>query len=314
MAGRAGRSSKGRRALLLGAVSAWLGESAWAQDGVWLAQSDTNAANEEAAAAVRDVLGERAAVSTALWAALQGAQPRLIVTLGVAALRGMLQRRAREPGLANVPLLAGLVPRQAVEAEVPAGTRLFAAVVLDQPTERYGELVRAALPARRQIGVLLDDPARRSAQVLQRWAAVAGRQLITQVVQEGDVAEALRRVLNQADVLLALPDVGVYRADALQNIIVGAYRRRVPVVSYAVAHARAGAVLALAALPAQAGAQVGEVARLMLSGRAPAPLTLARDFTVVVNEGVARSLDLVLPTPEEIAAAVRTAERQEGRA
>ncbi|WP_334154993.1 hypothetical protein [Tepidimonas sp.] len=93
----------------------------------------------------------------------------------------------------------------------------------------------------------------------------------------------------------------------------GGRRRRVPVVSYAPAHVRAGAVLALAVTPAQAGRQIAESARAALQGRALPALALARDFAVAVNEPVARSLELVLPTAATLEAALRQADRQEGR-
>lgn len=310
---------QGRRRLLLaaalaGVVARPLGASA---PPVWLAQSDTGVANEEAAAAVREVLAPLAPVHAAGWASVGGGavagSPRVVVTLGVAALRGMLGRRAREPALAGVPIVAGLVPRQAVEAEVPLGARLIGAVVLDQPPERYGDLVRLAMPQRRRIGLLVGGPAAGTVESLQRWALGAGRELQVESVRDDGLAPALRRVLESAEVLLAVPDPAIFTPETLQNILIASYRRRVPVVSYAPAHVRAGAVLALAATPAQAGRQIGDAARAVLLGRTPPVLALARDFTVTVNEPVARSLELALPGAGALEAALRQSDRQEGR-
>ncbi|OBS30405.1 hypothetical protein A9O67_05050 [Tepidimonas fonticaldi] len=310
-----------RRRLLLGAaLLGVVGRGVASSPRVWLVPSDTGSANEEAATAVREGLAAMAAVEQTGWeagvVAGSGADrdaPRVIVTLGTAALRGMMARRAREPALAAVPLVAGLVPRHAIEAEVPSGSRQVAVIALDQPVERYGELVRQAMPQRRRLGLLVGTPVAGSVEALQRWAARAGRDLQIEPVRSEGLAPALRRVLETADVLLAVPDPAIFTPEALQNILIASYRRRVPVVSYAPAHVRAGAVLALAVTPAQAGRQIAEAARAALQGRALPALALARDFAVAVNEPVARSLELVLPTAAALEAALRQADRQEGR-
>ncbi|TSE29365.1 ABC transporter substrate binding protein [Tepidimonas thermarum] len=308
-----------RRALLLAACAGWAPVPARAAaSAVWVAQSDTGAANEEAAGALREVLAPVAEVHVGLWphvgAGAGDVPPRLVIALGVAALRGALARRGRDAPLERVPILAGLVPSHAVQTEVPPGTPLVGALVLEQPAARYGELIRLAMPQRRRIGVLVGQPPAGWLEALRRWAVRADRQLVLETVGEDGLVPALRRVLESADVLLATPDPMVYTPASLQNILIASYRRRVPVVSYAPAHARAGAVLALAVTPAQAGRQMGEVARAALRGQALPALVAARDFQVMVNDAVARSLDIALPTAAELEATLRQRSGLEGRA
>lgn len=310
-----------RRRFLLGASlfgAAGRGAASWPR--VWMVLSDAGSAYEEAAAAVREGLVATALVELTEWEASAATglgsglgAPQLIVTLGVVALRKVMAWRARDPALAAFPLVAGLVPRHAIQAEIPPDSRNVLVVALDQPVERYGELVRLAMPQRRRLGLLVGTPVAGSVEALQRWAARAGRELQIEPVRSDGLAAALRRTLEAVDVLLAIPDPAVFTPEALQNILIASYRRRVPMVSYAPAHVRAGAALALAATPAQAGRQIAEAARSALGGRALPALALARDFAVVVNEPVARSLELALPPAAALEATLRQADRQEGR-
>jgi len=120
---------------------------------------------------------------------------------------------------------------------------------------------------------------------------------------------ALRTLLGEAEVLLALPDNQVFNAGTLQNILITTYRQRVPMVAFSAGYAKAGAALALHVSPAQAASQTAGVVRAFVAGRALPPPQLATEFSVAANERVARSLGVVIDDPSALGEALK---RQEG--
>lgn len=303
-------------ALLLGPMEAF-----GASNVVWVALAERGGIHEDAAAALRDALrsgsgGQNLDVKIALWRDLQlgqGPAPAMVVTMGSGAYRGMVERASREPALAALPLVATLLPRSSFDAIAPAPNARATAVLLDQPVARYAELLRRAMPDYRRVGVVFGPTTLPLRQPLAEALASRGFQLVDAIVPAGASADAvfpaLSSVLQSCDVLLALPDALVVNAASLQNMLIAAYRQRIPMVSYSAAHVRAGATLALHTTPAQSAAQTVTVLRRMLAGRQLPPVQLADTFEVVANEQVARSLGLALPDISALEAAMR---RQEG--
>lgn len=285
----------------------------------WVVLTAPDGAYAEAAAVLRDEWAAAARSSELLIApagelpAPASPAPRLLVTLGAGALRQMLERQQTDAALGRVPLLAALLPRASYEsivgARAPAG---ISAVLLDQPVERHLELLRLALPERRKVGVLLGPDTLALRPALAGAAAARGMQLKAVALNPAaqDLYPALREVLDESEVLLILPDSQLLQAGPLQNMLIMAYRQRVPVAGYSVAQVRAGATLALYTSPAQAARQTAAAMQAFLAGRGLPPVRLAESFSVAVNPQVGRSLGLALDHAETLAAMLR---RQEGQ-
>ncbi len=275
-----------------------------AEPAVWVALSEPGGAYAEAAEAVRSELqrGGHVDILVRPWRELVGgspaATPRVIVTVGLGALRGMIEADAR------AALLAILVPRAAYAKLVETHGRARAAasaIWLDQPLARQFALLRLTLPARNRIGMLLGPDSRGLEPELTRAAAEHGLELVVGRVGAPDqLSGATQRVLEEADVLMALPDGQVYNGATIQNILMAAYRQRVPLIGFSPAYVRAGALLSLYSTPAQAGVQAAEVVRGVLGGRSLPPPQGPRAFVIGVNADVARSLGIAI---EEDAAA-----------
>jgi putative ABC transport system substrate-binding protein len=224
--------------------------------------------------------------------ALFGSQrPRAIVTLGSEALRQVLELDLR------LPVLAVLIPRTAYERIVrgAAARANVSALYLDQPVSRQLDLIRIAFPAVHKVGVLWGDDSIAQQAAVNTMALGRGLTLIDRTVGRGrTVAGELNDVLDGAEVFLAVPDPQVFNPNTLSNVLMSTYRSRVPLVGFSPAYVRAGATLSLHSLPTQAGARAAVMVRQFLtSGVLPAsqyPL----DFSIAVNERVARSLELSL--------------------
>jgi putative tryptophan/tyrosine transport system substrate-binding protein len=106
---------------------------------------------------------------------------------------------------------------------------------------------------------------------------------------------ALRPVLDDAGVLLAVADPEVYNGSTVSNILLATYRAQVPVVAFSPAYVKAGALLALYSTPGQIGTQAaGLVRQLQLGGAMGVTSQYPVEFSVAVNDHVARSLGFSL--------------------
>ena len=267
----------------------------------WIALSDSGGVYAEAAEGLRAEF-ERGQPGRVAWRIAHSAQfrqakpePQWVVAIGIAALRDMQELFADDP--TPPPLLAVLVPRLAFD-RIADPTRLRAglqsAVFLDQPPVRQMDLVRMAMPSLLSLGVLMGGESKFHVPALEKAARERGIHLIARQVAKDGLFPALQALLPDVDALLALPDPGVFNSQTAANILSAAYRRRIPLIGFSPAYARAGALVSLYSTPAQVGARGGEVLRQAFASRTLPPPQWPREFVVTVNQDVSRSLDLGL--------------------
>lgn len=297
---------------LLAATLVW---PAAAQAEIWVALGGEGGPYAEMAAVLRAEWRDRSVV-VGPWSAFAerpGPSPDLVVSVGTAAFDGMLTgMQERGPAWEAVPLLGTLLPQQAYRTAIERlhpGRRPVSAVVLDQPFERQLDLIRRALPSRRRVAVMTGPQTRPYLKVLEREAQARGLELVpaTDIAAPEDIFPALKQVLKQADVLLALPDTLVFNNANLRNILLTTYRARVPVVTFSPAYVKAGALLAVYSTPAQVAR---EVVRMLAHWRPGQPLpepSSPGEFAVVANPKVAASLGIGLDDAAQIAQDLRAA-------
>jgi len=116
------------------------------------------------------------------------------------------------------------------------------------------------------------------------------------VLDAGSGAD-INRLLNQiaqTDALLALPDNAVYNTENIRNILLSTYRHKQGVIGFSSDMVKAGALATTYSEIEDIDAQVAEIASAYVAGGELAPPQFPRYFRTIVNEGVARSLDLVV--------------------
>jgi putative tryptophan/tyrosine transport system substrate-binding protein len=238
--------------------------------------------------------------------------PRCVVTLGLRSLQLAVARAKDVPAWSQVPVLAALIPQAAYRSLVPQLPKGSSAVWLDQPVDRYMGLLRAAMPLRHRIGVLIGPGSQAQESKLEAAAAARGLQLVQSSISTPtqDIFPNLQFVLGACDVFLVLPDPVLYTANSLQNILIASYRQRVPLISYAAAHTSAGATLALHTPVESVAVQVMAALRTLVVQHALPVPEGPRDLAVSVNDQVARSLGLDLPAPAGLEAALRRSENR----
>ena len=220
--------------------------------------------------------------------------PSLLVAVGTGAANLLAAKDSR------IPLIATLLPASSFEQIVLATGRkpsaTFSAVFLSQPFSRQLDLIRLALPEARRVGVLWGPDSQTQAPALQAAIQARGLQLVAAVVGPGEPAyPALQKVLEDADLLLAVANPQLYNSASIQNILLSSYRSKVPFIGFSPSYVQAGAVFAVYSTPAMIGRQTAMMARSILQGRGlPALPQYPQEFNVSVNDQVARSLGLKL--------------------
>jgi ABC-type uncharacterized transport system substrate-binding protein len=285
-------------------LTLWLGllagACAHAAVKVVIVSSERTAAYQEAAQSLVSELersglehSEVLEVTVAEWAVAEPLAPRLFVALGTAAATVLANTQLQ------IPVLCTLLPRTSFEAVLANSGRKasarFSALYLDQPWSRQLDLIHLALPDARNIGVLWGSQSQSQAAALNLAARAQGMKLVEASVAGDDLFPGLKRVLEDVDVLLAVPDPNVYNSGSIQNILLTSFRLRVPLVAFSPAYVHAGALLAVHVTPKQLGLQAGAIASGVLQGKALSATPLySQEFSIAVNVPVARSLGLSL--------------------
>lgn len=218
---------------------------------------------------------------------------KVIVTLGSEALFRVLSREPR------APVVAALIPRAGFERVLKEQAKRppapVVALYLEQPFARQIELLRLSLPDAKKVGVLWGGESGLQAASVQAGLQARGLELVSGYVGgNNSLFSGLKAVLEDTDVLLAVPDPQVYSGSSISNVLLATYRARVPVVAFSPAYVRAGALLSLHSTPRQIGLQAAVMAKSLVQGGAPQGSQYPADFTVVLNDHVARSLGLTL--------------------
>lgn len=230
----------------------------------------------------------------------------LLVTLG----SDMAARLMTSPPDAS--LLCLLIPRltfRHLAAQLPEPARgRVSAIYLDQPFARTLHLLQSAFPEARDIAVPLGPSSALEEAELAAEAAAHGLRLhLARIREDENPLRAILGLLDDSDVLLALPDPVVYNQYSVQGILLATYRREIPVIGFSRAYVRAGAITAVYTTPVQVGRQAGRLildAFTMTPPRLPPPRP-PEEYEIAVNRQVTRSLGIILPDDLDLLGQVR---------
>ena len=223
------------------------------------------------------------------------ARADLVVASGEAAAELALARHVR-------PTLVTMIARSRFETLRKAYPQApLSAWLLDQPLERQLRLLRAVLPERKRVGLLLGANADAEAR-LHGVAADFGLSLATRVVRnDKEVIASLEEVLSASEVLLALPDPMLSSSAAARSILLTSYRYQRPIIAFSRAYVNAGALAAVFITPEQVAGDLIDWLRSQ-NGK-PLVLPPPRDpvsFEIAVNRQVARALGINVADDSEL--------------
>lgn len=212
----------------------------------------------------------------------------------------------------DVSLLCLLIPRltfRHLAAQLPEPARgRVSAIYLDQPFARTLHLLQSAFPEARDIAVPLGPSSALEEAELAAEAAAHGLRLhLARIREDENPLRAILGLLDDSDVVLALPDPVVYNQYSVQGILLATYRREIPVIGFSRAYVRAGAIAAVYTAPIQVGRQAGDLIRdafAMDPPRLPPPQP-PDEYEIAVNRQVTRSLGIILPDDADLLGQVR---------
>lgn len=226
---------------------------------------------------------------------------QVLVALGSQAFAAALRQAGGRP------VIAALLAQTSFDEVAPAGGERWSAILLDQPAERWINLIQTAFPGVHQVGMLASSGSTKAVRAMERKMAERRLSLAVEPIASAEeVVPAIERLMPRMGILLALPDPLAHNRNTVQPLLLTTYRAGIPVVAYSESYQQAGAVLALYSTVPQVVAQVIDSLQQVRDGRPLPNQQSPRYFTVGVNAAVARSLGLSLPTSGELTARLRS--------
>lgn len=183
----------------------------------------------------------------------------------------------------------------------------FSAIYLDQPSKRQIDLVAAALPEVKNIGLLF---ATHPADIAGLRKAVTERGFTLheqQLGSEESLHRDLQLLLQKSGVLLAIPDAQVYNASTIRNILLETYRSGNPVVGFSPSYVRAGALCAVFSTQEQITRQALHLTRQFAETGRLSAAQYPVEFEVMVNRQVARALGIQVGESTALSRQMKTA-------
>jgi hypothetical protein len=211
----------------------------------------------------------------------------VLVTIGPVALRNAVARKC------DCVIIAAFTSSQVwrlITAELPTARLLTMTAIYAEPAPAdqlrlisllYRRPVRVAAIVSRETGFL--KPLLHGATAVEIEDYSAG----------DDINYALNRV-GQANVLLAMPDRTVYSAENFRNILLSTYRHNQSVIGFSADMVRAGALATTYSNIEHINAHVADLANDFINTGDLGPPQFPRYFRTIINEGVARSLQVTM--------------------
>ena len=228
----------------------------------------------------------------ALFARVETAAPRLVVTVGSLATNAALDAKLTAPvvfAMVLYPEASGFLHRNG---------KTSTGASLDIPPDVQFRLLRRLLPKASRVGVLY-HPSETGpvVEAARRAVAAHGFTLVARPVADpGAAPAALDELMAEVDAIWTVADSHVFTAQTTAPLILATLRRGIPLLGLSTAQVRAGAVAALYCDYADIGRQAAEVAARVLAGANPSdvPVTVPRVVRLALNTRTAEHLGLPL--------------------
>ena len=178
----------------------------------------------------------------------------------------------------------------------------MSAIVLDQPYWRQLSLIKTILPDAKKVGVLVGPTSSQYLDILREEADELGLSLMDEnVINEVDLIPKLKKLLDNSDAMLAIPDRSIYSRETAESILLTSYRHQKPMFGYSQSYVKAGALASVYSSTKQLAKQAAEIAVKSQAAynQLPSP-QIPKYFSVTVNQQVAHSLHIAITDEEAI--------------
>lgn len=230
----------------------------------------------------------------------------LWVAIGAEALQTILKSHTQKPIL--VLLTRKHMVNQLIHDEVATTHHNFnniSAIYLDQPIARQLNLIELIIPKKNHknaIGILLGPASLRDVENIE--ANNQDKKITINSIYvnrfENPVG-VLDTLLDEVNVLLAIPDNRIFNAKTTRGMLLTAFHKHVPLIGYSKTLVNNGALAALYSTNKQVAKQASEeIIQFIHQGKPLAKSSFAKDFAVAVNYQVARSLGIMVDSEAAI--------------
>jgi len=228
----------------------------------------------------------------------------LFVPIGQRALKEVLKYSG------NTPILASLIAESAFlnitkKSNISNKHLNIGAIYIDQPLKRHILFSQLVLPGAIRPGYIIS---RNNTITINNLGTLVDKDIHhIEILNPGDnVISTLSLILEDSDVIIALPDPIVFNLRTTRNILLSTYRKRVPIIGFSKSYVKAGALAAIYSTPEFIGKQTGEVI-INLINNSPEnnnslslPRLNSKYFSISVNNRVSRSLGLPILDAEAL--------------
>lgn len=222
-----------------------------------------------------------------------------IISVGPAAFSRVRQANR------SAPILAMLVDKSFISGFAERSPGQITGVLYNVPLIRQALTGKAILPQANKIALLATaDSVELYEPLIDELPAYGMSARIFLVESNDKLIPTLVRALGYGDFLLAAPDSAIYNPRTIKHILLTAYRRNQIVIGPTQAYVKAGSLASsYAPFPEMVEMADEFLATFFETGQFPEP-AYPENFRVEVNAQVARSLNIPLPSREDIAARV----------
>ncbi len=205
----------------------------------------------------------------------------------------------------NTPVIGVIVPKTSYENILKESRRYknrFSAIYLDQPFSRQFSLIKHVFPELDSVATLLGPASQFQSNDVQQAAGAFGIKLNIRLVNKQDeLQKNLELLLQQKQVLLAIPDPVIYSRETTQTILLTTYRHETPVIGFSQSYVKSGAIAAVFTSPKQYAMEISSVIKQLPKDDIVLPEAKSSDrFSIEINRQVARSLGIKIAADEAI--------------
>lgn len=233
----------------------------------------------------------------------QTPEDALVITLGPGALSEV---RANSP---NQPVIALFVPSISIaDGDFEDDGRLTA-VFNDPPPVRQARLGELIIPGAQQVAILASPNRASDYEGLMAALEAEGLSARVFVVPSSDqLIRTLSRALSYGDFILGTIDDEIYNRNTIKHLLLTSYRRNRLVIGPSRAYVQAGSVASTyASSQQQIEHGLSALATFRDTGELP-DSDYPPDFRVSVNEQVARSMNIPVPSEDQLQDALQKRE------
>ncbi len=224
---------------------------------------------------------------------VRSSNPDLIFIVGTSALKVFLPEFNKTPILFSVVL--NPVKLKLIDSWTETGRNLSGAA-LNIPYEIQFEWIKKVLPDAKQVGIIYKmDCSNRCLEKAAEAAKQSGLKLEIQKIEKiKDVLPALKELSKHSDILLGIPDLGVYNRKTLKQILLFTLRNRMPFIGISEQYVKAGAFFCLSVDYKEQGEAAAQMAEKVLEGFDPAimPVKRPKNVKLSINKKTARRLGI----------------------